>query len=229
MANRHPYFTSRGPMVQVINHLRGSFPSKVDATTLQKLGYAPKNESYVINVLRFMRLISEEGAKMEKAADCFNIHDDDEFAVAFEQLVKDAYDDLFQLHGEGTWELEKSALISFFRSSDGTTALVGDKQSQTFQLLAAFAGHGDVPEPKKRPSSSPKPGRKKAAKKKAGSKTPDKVSEKQLNKPVIRESRKPDIGLTVRVEVNLPASGEQAVYDRIFKSIRKNLIDDQFT
>jgi hypothetical protein len=34
-------------------------------------------------------------------------------------------------------------------------------------------------------------------------------------------------GLTVRIEVNLPAEGEQQTYDRIFRSIRKNLIDGE--
>lgn len=34
-----------------------------------------------------------------------------------------------------------------------------------------------------------------------------------------------DVGLTVRIEVNLPAGGEESTYDAIFKSIRKNLID----
>jgi hypothetical protein len=33
------------------------------------------------------------------------------------------------------------------------------------------------------------------------------------------------VGLTVRVEVNLPANGDQETYDRIFRSIRENLID----
>lgn len=37
------------------------------------------------------------------------------------------------------------------------------------------------------------------------------------------------VGLTVRIEVNLPASGDQATYDRIFRSIRENLINGNAT
>jgi len=33
------------------------------------------------------------------------------------------------------------------------------------------------------------------------------------------------LGLTVRVEVNLPADASQDAYDKIFQSLRKNLID----
>jgi hypothetical protein len=32
-------------------------------------------------------------------------------------------------------------------------------------------------------------------------------------------------GLTVRIEINLPSSGDQDTYDKIFKSIRENLIN----
>ena len=33
------------------------------------------------------------------------------------------------------------------------------------------------------------------------------------------------MALTVRVEINLPAGGDQETYDRIFKSIRENLLN----
>lgn len=35
-----------------------------------------------------------------------------------------------------------------------------------------------------------------------------------------------DIGLTVRVEINLPTDGSKETYDNIFKSIKENLIND---
>ena len=34
-----------------------------------------------------------------------------------------------------------------------------------------------------------------------------------------------DVGLTVRIEVNLPPAADQETYDRIFKSIRANLLN----
>lgn len=67
MADKHPYVTSNGPFIQVINHLRNSFPATVNADTLKKLGYAKKNESYVINTLRFIGIIDEAGNKTDKA------------------------------------------------------------------------------------------------------------------------------------------------------------------
>jgi Family of unknown function (DUF5343) len=63
MLDKHPYVSAPGNLVNVLHHFRGSFPAKVNADTLKKLGYAPKNESYVLNVLRFLGLIDEEGKK----------------------------------------------------------------------------------------------------------------------------------------------------------------------
>ena len=36
-----------------------------------------------------------------------------------------------------------------------------------------------------------------------------------------------DVGLTVRIEINLPAVADQETYDRIFKSIRENLLNGE--
>jgi len=57
MANKYPYVASAGPLVKAVSHLRKSFPKEVTADTLRKLGVAPKNESYVINVLRFLGVV----------------------------------------------------------------------------------------------------------------------------------------------------------------------------
>ena len=49
-----------------------------------------------------------------------------------------------------------------------------------------------------------------------------------LTAKVPQESSKTQLGnfgLTVRIEVNLPAQADQETYDKIFSSIRKNLID----
>jgi len=57
VANKYPYVPSAGPLLRTVEHLRRSFPKEVTADTLRKLGVAPKNESYVINVLRFLGVI----------------------------------------------------------------------------------------------------------------------------------------------------------------------------
>lgn len=221
MADKHPYISGTGGLVKAIQQFRSSLPAKIDAAVLKKLGIAPKNESYLINILRFLSVIDDEGTSTPEGRTAFTQHDDAAFAKKFGELIKKAYSDLFSLHGGKTWELKTDALITYFRQNDQTTTIVGGRQATTFQILAAFAGHGEVPSvrtstpPKAKTDSSitkPKPAAKSITK------TAD-TGSAEIDK------RTRDLGLTVRIEINLPASGDQATYDRIFKSIKENLLN----
>lgn len=232
MSDKHPYTTATGNIVKVIDHLRRSFPTTVTADTLRKLGYAPKNESYIINILRFLGLIDQDGNKTDLGSRIFSEHDNDAFAQQFSNAVTQAYADLFDLQGESAWNLDTNALITFFRRSDGTTDIVGKYQARTFKQLAAFAGHGE------QQHTETSTTRKSAN---VTKKTPQKISKSTRNETGMSNSPPPgspssdnglsrkrsgDIALTVRIEINLPADGDQQTYDRIFKSIRDNFIND---
>lgn len=220
MADKHPYISGVGNVSQAIAHFRNSLPQSINADTLKKLGLAPKNESYLINVLRFLGIIDAEGNRTEAGSKALTKHSDADFQKDFGALVKTAYSDLFQLHGDKAWGLDKDSLITYFRSSDQTSSIIGQRQAATFQVLAALSGHGDIPE-KKEQKSKKASASKAAPKKKA-------ASVKNENPPpavTVQPSGTSDVALTVRVEVNLPADADQETYDRIFKSIRENLIN----
>lgn len=225
MANKYPYVASAGPLVKTVTHLRKSFPKEVTADTLRKLGVAPKNESYAINVLRFLGVIDEEGKKVDAKAKAFMQHQNEAFAVEFEKVVREAYEELFELHGSEAWKLDRNSLTQFFRTTDHSSDVVGTRQASTFAALAALSGHADVPTPKvasvakKSPASTTESPKKSPKPKDA---LPAKADASMLEGA---PQGHPPVGLTVRIEVNLPASGDQETYDRIFQSIRKNLIN----
>jgi len=111
------------------------------------------------------------------------------------------------------------------RSADHTSAIVGQRQAGTFQALAGLSGHGTVLAQK-----SATPARRAA----------NKVARKAAKKPKSEAAADPghaetppqrrnarDMGLTVRIEINLPAAPDQETCDRIFKSIRENLMNDE--
>lgn len=234
MANKFPYVASPGPLAKAIEHLRKkAFPRELTAETLRKLGVAPKNESYVINVLRFLGFIDEEGKKVESKANAFVQHKDEEFTSQFGAVVREAYGELFELNGENAWEMDRASLVQFFRSSDHSTDIVGSRQAGTFQYLASLSGHGVAPIVRETAT------RKVIGKKAAPSEKKNNVKEEKANNPATSgskakvvtptddHSRSASFGLTVRIEVNLPADGNQETYDNIFRSIRKNLIDGQ--
>ncbi len=225
MANKYPYVASAGPLVKTIDHLRRrSFPQEVTAETLRKLGVAPKNESYVINVLKFLGIVDEEGRKVDECANAFIQHKDEEFQKEFEKIVRTAYEELFELHGDDAWNMDRSSLAQFFRTSDHSSEIVGTRQAGTFTYLAALSGHAEVPIT--RETNQRRPVSKKGADRSSKKRVTASVKSK---KDTTGTTEKPEhrVGLTVRIEVNLPADGDQKTYDRIFRSIRKNLIDGE--
>ncbi|MEC9369657.1 MAG: hypothetical protein VX871_13305 [Pseudomonadota bacterium] len=100
---------------------------------------------------------------------------------------------------------------------------IGGRQASTFQVLAALAGHGDVPQPKQKSAGNPKSKTStKDAKAKSKKTSPLKNS---VNFEGANSERR-DFALTVRIELNLPADGTKETYDNIFRSIKENLMND---
>ncbi len=231
MADKHPYVSGTGVLVQVLDHLKKSFPANLNAEVLKKLGFAPKNESYIINTVRFLKLIDDKGARTEKAQKTFTLHDITSFQKAISDIVKTAYADLFSLHGDGAWSLEDPKLITFFRQTDQSSELVGTRQAGTFKALAAYAGHVDLTTVTKVRTSNrdtkPSPPKKQRSSSKgaAAVETHPKPQANVGANSETSDSGSRNLGLTVRIEINLPASGDQEAYDRIFKSIRENLLN----
>jgi len=230
MADKHPYVNGTGVLVQVLDHLKKSFPAKLSAEVLKKLGFAPKNESYIINTVRFLKLIDDEGARTDKAQKTFTLHDESTFQKEFSDIVKAAYADLFSLHGDGAWNLDDSKLITFFRQTDQSSQLVGSRQASAFKALATYAGHASSSTPVK--TKTTKRDTKPSVPKKPNSTT--KSAAVSIDQPLRTDTGTsggaPDmgnrnLGLTVRIEINLPATGDQETYDKIFKSIRENLLN----
>lgn len=236
MADKHPYTSGAGGLFAAVAQLRKSFPPKVTAETFRKLGIAPNNETYIVNILRFLKIIDAEGNKIPKAASVLVQHDETQFQAGFSELVESAYSALFELHGADAWSAQTDKLISFFRSSDHTSDIVGRRQANTFQTLAAISGKVEgqpaktsAAKPKKAESTTAK---KQSAKSSSKSNTPQNSSEAAnqpsgvtINSQGTGGGNTSDMALTVRIEINLPAGGDKETYDNIFKSIRENLLN----
>ncbi len=229
MADKHPYMSGSGGLTQLVAQLRRTFPTTVTADTLKKLGIAPNNETYVLNIMRFIGVLDEENKKNPEVGSVFNKHDDNDFQVGFAKLVFDSYHELFNLHGVEAWHLPVDKLVSFFRTNDETSDVVGRRQATTFQTLARIAGK--LEEGASVPASKPrvtKNGSQKATKLAADVKRSSpaiSAGESPSINAAPRDQTPAGIALTVRIEINLPAGGDQLTYDYIFKSIRENLLN----
>lgn len=78
-----------------------------------------------------------------------------------------------------------------------------------------------MPEPKGQVSQKAKPSGPAKAKQKLPNTPPKPQPENQTQ---LGQNQKSSLGLTVRIEINLPADGSKETYDNIFKSIKENLL-----
>lgn len=217
-----PYIPSGGLIQATFSQFRKSFPAKVDSNTLKKLGLASSNEGAMINIVKFVGLIDDENNKTASGTKLFTIHEDAKFQGELASLLKKSYSELFDLHGDTAWKLDRDALISFFRGADQTSSVTGARQALTFQTLAALAGKREEAIASR---ASTGPRQPKAPKPKVVPKASAESSDPK-NPPAVTVGTGSNFGLTVRVEINLPANGSQSTYDNIFKSIRKNLLNE---
>jgi hypothetical protein len=204
----------------MIGYLRKSFPASVTSETVKRYGLASKNESYVINVLQFLGLIDEKGKRTEEGHEVMTKHDEVDFQEAFKDLITKAYSDLFELRGPDAWTMNKDQLITYFRSADKTSDIIGGRQAGVFIALRELVGFGSG-EGEAAPKTSTARPRPVTKKPKPAATATETVKEDTPTPPL--KAQKGDMALTVRIEINLPADGTQETYDAIFKSIKANL------
>lgn len=143
-------------------------------------------------------------------------------------MIKRAYTELFKLHGDKAWTLEQNKLITFFRQTDQSSGLVGTLQAKTFSALASYSGHGvegTTPDQKPRTKTE---GKTTAARRKAKPESRERhkpEAESLADKERTDDERRRDLALSVRIEINLPTAADQETYDRIFWSIKENLLN----
>lgn len=233
----YPYISGQGALIAAFTQLRKGFPPRVDAGYLKRFNIAPANESYVISILRFLDLIDDEGNKVDDKTPFF-YGDENLFKEGLEASIRRAYAPLLGEMGDEALDADRTRLSHWFRASDRTTELVGGRQASTFLTLAALAGHGELPA---RATATKKVGTNKTApEKKAAAK---KSTTKKIAKPPAEDEGETDdgdgdgdgdrrvkiknrqeVGLSVRIEVNLPPGGDADTYDAIFASIKKHLM-----
>lgn len=224
----YPYISGQGALVHAFEQLRKSVPPKVDADYLRRFNIAPANESYVISILRFLGLIDEDGNRVDSKSD-YLYADEEGFKSGLEGVLRAAYSQLFDDMNDA-FQVERDNLVHWFRAVDKTSQLVGRRQASTFRTLAALAGHGELPV---RPSGTKKPAPKKLtiasnglAKKSVPSRdaAPPAPSDASTENSLDSARSRQEVGLSVRIEVNLPPGGDAETYDAIFASIKKHLM-----
>jgi len=187
--------------------LNAQAPEKFTQKFLYDLGFTGVNDRPFINVLKSLGFIDESGVPTQRYYDYL---DEENSKSVLAIGIREAYGDLFAVNQKAyeiTHEQVKGKLKSLLQGKKGSVVL--RKMAATFVTLCSLADFSGIP---------------KTMEKKKADTTP------KQEKVIIKESSKlkadvsKELSLKYSINIELPNTRDQLVYDAIFRSIRENLL-----
>lgn len=195
-------------------------PERFSVKFLEKLGFTSTNDRLFIGILKDLGFLNRDGAPEPRY---FEFLDRSNSKRVVAQGVRDAFSDLFAINrkiNEASLEDVKNKLKTLYAGKK--TNLVISNIARTFKALCDYA---DFSLPQVPPAKEPTP--KEPAPKGATPAEPLKdealAKETGLEKTWTEAHLIKVAALQYHINIVLPESRDQAVYDAIFKSLREHL------
>jgi hypothetical protein len=206
MALPTAYLVTPKNLTGIINALiSAKAPDKLTVQFLKSLGFTSSNDSLYIKLFREIGLIDSTGVPTEKY---YRFIDQSETKKVLAECIEDGYSDLFALNKKA-YELSEVDVKNKLK-----TLTQGQKEENILSLMAktfkALCDHAEFSKEKK---SSPI-----IEKKPEDLRTDPPKDEDQFKEKKIKPS------LHYNIEIHLPETRDQAVYDAIFKSFKDHLL-----
>jgi hypothetical protein len=208
----YPYANVIGNLSKFIEGIpsRG-IPDKIDAEHLKQIGFTSTNDLAMVSVLSFIGFIDESGKPNDNYSN-FRISSKQEETMS--ECLKSAYSELFKLYPDAQ-NVSTKELADFFKSKTKSGELVISRMVSTFLLLCEF--------------STMKPEKKKAIPKKTPQrKTTKKAPVPAATVPIVEKKTyetKKQPQVVVNIQLVLPESKDPTLYDELFKSLKKHLLE----
>jgi len=202
--------------------LNADAPKRVSSGFLESLDFKSSNDRLFIGVLRDLGFIDPDGAPTPRY---FEFLDRTQARRAVAAGIKEAYSDLFAIQRDAqslSSEDVKNKLRTLYKGAKKDN-LIG-RIASTFVALCQYADFSQLPPPKSivgsgtiqaGPASVAAIGERATTKEDSGS-TPNRAQQPPPSSMLID-------GLQYHINIVLPDSRDQAVYDAIFESLRDHL------
>lgn len=216
MALMSSYLLKTSNLGEFFNTIRAAkAPERFTVKFLKDLDFKSSNDRLLVGVLKGLKFIDDSGVPQQRY---FDFLDQSNSGVVLAEAIEEAYSDLFNLRRDAQ-TMEAQELRGKFKSlTQGQKSdNVINNMVSTFLALCEQAEWG-------------KPKKSKAKSKPAPSDKPDKdaapTSEEQaveIETPRVAESVG-KLQLHYNIQLILPSSRDQAVFDALFTSLKKHLL-----
>jgi hypothetical protein len=218
MALPTAYLTSTKNLDGILSAIQtAQAPSRFTIKFLNDLGYKSNSDRLIINVLKAIGFLSADGAPTDRY---YRYLDQTEAAKVLGEGVQEAYVELFQLnrnaHELGRSEI-KNKLKTLTQGQHSESVL--NKMASTFTELAKRASFSATGAPQRTTESVPAEA--------AGDDAAPTVDAAPQNGQPARPPVAGGIalgGLVYNIQIHLPESRDQAVYDALFRSLKSHLL-----
>lgn len=205
----YAYTSGTGKLKQFLNEIRTSgVPERLIVKELEKRGYKTKEDRRIIPILKAIGFLDVSGKPTKRYTDYQNSENSKKVLA---EGIREGYSELFKLYPDA-YKQDTKKLNGFFK----TETKLGDKAVSyiqgTFQALCSMADFdGEYTPP-------PADGEELAE--------PSKDNGNSSNVPIIPDMMDgSSVTINVNLQLSLPETKDYEVYDKIFESLKKNLLD----
>ena len=204
MSLTNAYLTSSKNLEPVINAvLTAKAPERFTYKFLEDLGFKSSNDRLYINLFKALGLLDESGAPTERY---YRFLDQGIYKEVLAEGIMEAYEDLFNINVNAqtlSTDEVKNKLKTLTQGQK--TEKVISLMAMTFSALCAVADW-NVKEKKNKIQEESK-----------------KQELKPVEEKIITSSKKEKLELHYDIQIHLPETRDEAVYDAIFSSMKKHL------
>lgn len=194
---------SKGIWEQVRDKFKQVIPKTVNESYIRTItGRAESYSRNVVQNLKVIKLINNSGEPTERAR---KLRNDAQYAEVCKEIIRDVYPEELIQHGYSASQLRE--IQDWFLLTYGLSENTARKKAAFYRVLLSEIDHNELLESE-------------------DVETPVLDGSEKKVDTTIQEPNQKNLVLTVRMEVNLPAGGDQETYDNIFKSIKENLLND---
>jgi hypothetical protein len=202
------YLTTVKNLEGILNAIRSAqAPDKFTQAFLETLEFKSNPDRLIIGVLKSLGFLDDGGRPTQRY---FEYLDQTQSERVMADAIRDAYADLFKVNIKAH-EMSRQDVINKLKtlSQGKISESVLDKMAMTFTALVKHADFAALPSTEKRDAEQKPP--------------PEGKKQPPVSADGGKERLKLD-GLVYNIQIVLPESRDQAVYDALFQSLRKHIL-----
>jgi hypothetical protein len=202
----YPYVNVTGKISKLFTTVQvTSVPGKITLKWLEALGYTSKGDRRFVGMLKQLGFLDSNGAPTETYR---AYRDTGKSGAVMASALKSSYPDLFKVY-HNAHQQDAEALGNFFRTNSGSGGSTVRAMVDTFKALCKLADFSadevNIPSAATSPTTV--------------------MPLAKATPPAVVQSQSTPWTININIELALPPTKDEEVYDNLFSSLKKHLLD----